>query len=259
MELTLYLWPRGLFPRRIVYQLLLQGLASPVDILSGRSMVPNLDFNVSNLGASGFTSSKPSDPKPESFSSPCLRVRDASTSECRWIHESSAIAAYLADTFSGYAPVRGQSSLDRAAATDMVCLLDLLANDSKYYVKHAAPSSSSWSGLNNEQRSLAAATNAKNEMLQGLFKLQSWAQEGLERTGWLTPGIDRPGIVDASLAGMVRYLELVFELDLFGGDEFRPLREWWTRFRTVDWWREMEETGEVHPPMLRHGREGLEV
>lgn len=258
-QLTLFLWPRGLFPRRIVYQLLLQGLATPEEILCGTSTTPNLTINISTLGASGFVSSNPSDPKPEGFSWPCLRVRDTSTGGCRWIHESSAIGAFLAEAFPNTAPVRGQSVLDRASTTDMMCLLDLLGSDSKYYVKHAAPSSSSWSGLEDEQRSLAAAANAKEDLLKCLTKLQIWAQDSLQATGWLTPGIDRPGIVDASLAGMVRYLQLTFELDMFEDDEFRPLREWWTRFQTVDWWREMEETGEVHPPMLRHGREGLEV
>lgn len=260
LQLKLFLWPRGLFPRRIAYQLLMQELVeSPKALLSGKAAVPNISLNISTLGPSGFEDSDPTDPKPAGYSSPCLRVTDTTTGKVQWIRESSAISYFLAEAFPSRLPLQGESLVDRAAAADMVYLINLMAHDSSYYVRHASAAASSWSGVQNEDRSLPAALDAKTSMLRSLQKLQSWSLESLQTTGWLTPGIQHPGLVDVSLAAILRYLGLVYELDFLEDDTFEPLRGWWAKFKTVPWWHKLEEEGEVHPPSLRYGKQGLDV
>ena len=57
-------------------------------------------------------------------------------------------------------------------------------------------------------------------------------------------------MVDFGLAGNIRYLELGYDLEMLEDERLGNLREWWTRFKRLGWWHELEEMGEVHPPCL---------
>lgn len=258
---TLFLWLRGAFPRRIAYQLLHKGIvASPSDMLAGRTVLLDFTINIASItlssdGTPSMTDADPSDPKPQGKSSPCLRIRQDGSE--RWINESTAIALYIEDAFPDFRAAVGKDVVSRAQALDMLTLTNLLGHDFGYYLRHAAPVTEFWSGLANADRSHAAARNALAGMVKGLAKLQDWAV--LDETGWMTPGVEGPGVVDFGLAGNMRYLELAYEFDVFEDERLGKLREWKGRFKGLGWWEELEEVGDVHPSALRYPKDIREV
>lgn len=261
---TLYAWVRGAYPRRIAYQLLLKGIVpSPAALLAGETVLQNFKINVASFqivdGNPTSVDADPSDPKPDGKSSPCLRITDPATGSEQWIHESSSIAWYIEDVFTNFRPLVGSSPADRAAAHDMIALINLCFHDASYYLRHAAAVTSFWSRLSPEDRSSEAAVNAALHMNHSLVKLQTWAEQRLRTGGWLTPGIQGPGIVDACLAGPARALWLGYSFEVFGDERLVLLKEWFQRFRALKWWDELECKGDAYPPELSFGPECRDV
>lgn len=263
-QLTLFLWPTGLFPRRINYWLFIKGLVSSYDdILSGATSDPNLTIvRLSlNFPARGWKSTPADDPLPEhiSTSSPCLRVRDASPSSTgttteRWIRESSSILEFLEAHYAaadhhhhaGPTLLNANNIADVAATSDRVGQLNLAIIEGLTYIRHACPEFAAFAGLKDDERSAAAARIGLQSMMKGLAKVLDWARaDSLATTGWLTPGTDGPGLVDVNLAAPRRYLEIVYGWNIFEGEELRPLEEWYGRFRKLDWWDGFEEREDV--------------
>lgn len=262
---TLFIWLRGAFPRRIAYQLLQKGLCRSVaDLHAGKTAVPNLKVNITtiNFHASGnvtMDEADKSDPKPEGKSSPALRIRGADGKE-EWIHESISIAMYLEEAFPDFKPLVGGDLVQKMQAVDAIALTNLLGHDFGYYLRHAAPITSFWSHLPDSDRSLGAAKNAKFGYNRNLVKLQEWSTHLLDTTGFMTPGVDGPGVVDFALAGNMRYFYLGYEFESLEDERLGKLREWWTRFKAAcEWWHELEEGDDVHPPQLRYPKEVREV
>ncbi|KAF6817721.1 hypothetical protein CPLU01_13496 [Colletotrichum plurivorum] len=260
-EHTLYLWPRGFYPRRVVYYLLIKGLAKPADLLQGKSTAPTLKINIVNYNkeTQKLEPVDVDDPKPADKSTPCMRVVDSATRRTRWVHESTAIPAYLEDAYPNLPPLQSQSIVERAVMGDIILAINAAQDDFSYYLRHASPIACRYMALDNADRSQTAALNGKAQMNRCLLKVQKWAAESLAESGWLTPGIETPGLADVCLAGWIRYIELAYEFNVLEGDGLDALRSWWARFQTLPWWEEMEETGEVHPESLRFGKESREV
>ncbi|KAI0449398.1 hypothetical protein F5B21DRAFT_520266 [Xylaria acuta] len=252
-QLTLFLWLQGLFPRRVSYWLLIKGLvASPQDLLEGKTSDPNLSIvRLSlNLPSGGWISDPKNDPLPSiiSTSSPCLRIRDTETGAERWVRESSSIIAYLEEVYANREPsLKPKDILDMMVTNDLVGQMNTSIIDSGTYLRHASPQFSAFSGLQDEERSRAAAKIGYQSMVKGLLKVQDWAGDSLATTGWLTPGTPGPGLVDANLAAVRRYLELVYDWNIFEKEELKPLEEWYGRFQTLAWWDTLEERpSELH-------------
>ncbi|KAI6780779.1 uncharacterized protein J7T54_001087 [Emericellopsis cladophorae] len=260
-EYTLFIWARGAFPRRIVYQLLQKGLvASPAALLAGETTQLHLTLNLQTMsitnGVFSTAESNPSDPKPAGTSTPCLRVRDGDTET--WIHESTSIMMFIEDTFEG-PRLASRSPLMRALTWDLLGQINLAGVDMTYYMRHATPVTQSWSRMDPNQRSHPAAWNARDAFHRSLLKLQAWAAPSLKSSGWLTPGVDGPGVVDFALAGPARYQWLGYELDSFEDERLGLLREWWARFKTLSWWEEFEECKDNHPEGMSYPKEAREV
>ncbi|CAJ2508997.1 Uu.00g140230.m01.CDS01 [Anthostomella pinea] len=113
--------------------------------------------------------------------------------------------------------------------------------------------------LRDGERSHAAALYAYAAMVKGLSKVQLWAADSLRLTGWLTPGIEGPGLADVSLAAGRRYLKLGYGWDCFEKEELRPLAEWYERFKSLDWWVALEEREGVHLREMMLGKGSQEV
>lgn len=200
-----------------------------------------------------------SDPKPAGKSSPALRIRDKDRKES-WIHESTSIALYLEEAFPEFKGLVAADMLQRMQAIDMISLTNILSVEFGYYLRHAAPITSFWSHLPDEDRSLGAAKNALGSFNRNLVKLQDWCTPTLDSTGFMTPGVESPGIVDFALAGNVRYFELGYEFDSFEDGRLGKLKEWWVKFKgACEWWDALEEVEDVHPPQLRYAKEAREV
>ncbi|KAF9880068.1 hypothetical protein CkaCkLH20_02022 [Colletotrichum karsti] len=258
---TLFLWPKGFYPRRVVYYLLIKGLATPSDILQGKTAIPSLRINLINynVDTQKLESVDVDDPKPSDKSTPCLRIVDAGSNTTTWIHESTAIPAYFEDNFPEFPALQSSDPVDKAVMGDIILAINAAQDDFSYYLRHASPIACRFAGLDDAERDHKAALNAKAQMNKCLLKMQKWAQDSLSKTGWLTPGIDGPGLADVCLAGWIRYIWLAYEVDVIEGEGLERLREWWGRFQKLPWWEEMEETGEIHPQSLRFGKESIEV
>ncbi|KAI1842479.1 hypothetical protein JX265_013736 [Neoarthrinium moseri] len=259
---TLWLWLEGMFPRRISYYLLMKGLvASPSDLLHGKTGDPSLRLSLINFDtAKGFTYLDAEDPAPKGASTPCLRIIDPSTGDARFIHESSAILTYLETVYGGHGPALApEDAVSVAIMNDLIAGINLAVTDGAYYIKHAVPQSTAWSLLKNEERSHAAALNAYAFAVKNLLKVQLWANPTLSGAGWLTPGIHRAGLVDATLAGGCRYLDLTYGWDMLENEELSELKEWYKRFKVLPWWSELEDREDVHPSEMRYGSSCREV
>ncbi|KAI3325435.1 hypothetical protein HD806DRAFT_552727 [Xylariaceae sp. AK1471] len=264
-QLTLFLWLDGLFPRRVSYWLLIKGLVlSPADLLEGRTTDPNISIvRLSlNLPSRGWKSNPENDPLPAniSSSSPCLRIRDTETGTERWVRESSSIVAYLEEIYADRGPaLKSSDIIDTAITNDLIGQMNMSIIESLMYVRHASPQFGAFAGLKDEERSRAAARNGYQGMLNGYLKVQDWAGNSLSATGWLTPGIDGPGLVDVNLAAVRRYLGLVYDWDIFEKEELMPLVEWYGRFQKLPWWDAFEGRRNGHPSGLKFTIDKFEV
>ena len=130
---TLYLWPHGLFPRRLAYQLLASNLCTSASaLLAGKTTVPNLSLAIITIDPRTFawTSADPNKPKPDGKSMPCLQIDDVSSpaSAPRYIHESHSIMLYIESHFADaeQSLVSGDA-VERAQAEDMMMLVSEVA------------------------------------------------------------------------------------------------------------------------------------
>jgi glutathione S-transferase len=252
-RLTLFLWLEGFFPKVVAYFLLIKGLAdTPSQMYEGHTNDPRLEIRVLSFNGTGFESNDPQDPKPPGKSSPCLRVTNENDpNDITWVHESSSIVRFLEETFSQNPHMMSHEVLERAVANDCLASVYSGINDCNYYIKNAAGVTTFWSGIQNEDRSLPIATHAKECMTQSFKKVQEWAAQSLQASGWLTLGVESPGLVDICLAAGARYMELSYSFNIFEDPMLEPLREWYTRFKLLPWWEEYEERGR-HPRELSH-------
>ncbi|KAM0425062.1 hypothetical protein ACHAPT_009621 [Fusarium lateritium] len=259
-ELTLFLWLEGFFPKQITYFLLLKGLVdSPSQLFEGKTNDPRLNIKVLRFNGTAVVDVDPADLKPAGKSSPCLRIVDPTGKNSpRWVHESSSIRFLLEELYPEKAPMISATPLDRALMNDIHATLLQSFTDANYYIKNAAAVTTSWSGIREEYRSLAIARHAKQNLVRALLKAQEWAATSLKEEGWLTPGLDHPGLVDVLLAGGARYMELSYSFDLFEDEGLGPLKEWYARFKQVPWWSELEESGR-HPKELSYPSSCREV
>ncbi|KAK8041431.1 hypothetical protein PG994_014438 [Apiospora phragmitis] len=228
LQHTLWLWLGGFFPRRVWYYLLTKGLvASPADLLEGKTAESSLRINRMHMdmAGGGWKFADPSNPAPPGASTPCLGIHDLVTGETSYIYESASIL------------LPRDHPIDVAIMHDIIGVTNLATLDSGYYTRHAVPVLSAWFGVANEDRSRAAALNARAGMAKNLGK------EG--GRAWPT-----------SVSRRRVYLELTFGWDIFeGGEELKELAAWYERFKALGWWEAAEEHTIVHPPQLRLGRE----
>ena len=249
--MTLFLWLEGFFPKQVVYYLLIKGLAdSPAQLYEGKTNDPRLRVNVLAFNGTKIEDTNPDDPKPVGKSTPCLRIVDTTGKiPPRWVHESSSIRSFLEEVYPDKPPMISPTPFERALTSDIYSTVLQAFNDCNHYIKNAASVTTIWSGLKDEDRSLAVARHARSGMVRSLLKTQEWAAESLEAGGWLTQGLGHPGSADVALAGGVRYMELSYSLQILEDERLSLLRSWYARFQQLSWWKELEEARR-HPKAL---------
>ncbi|KAK6219092.1 hypothetical protein LQW54_002594 [Pestalotiopsis sp. IQ-011] len=113
--------------------------------------------------AKGFVYVDAEDPAPKGASTPCLRITNTATNASHYIHESSAILSYLEKSYPDCGPPLAPSDpIGAALVDDLVGVINLAIADGGTYLKYAAPQTSTWSMLKNEERSHAAALKVKH-------------------------------------------------------------------------------------------------
>jgi len=257
LEYTVCHWPEGYYTRRVSYYLLIKGLvSSSADLLAGKSNAPNLRISLSvfDNDTHSLHPPDPLDAKPVDKSLPSLQVLDTSTGRTSWVRESSSIPLYLEDAYPNAPFLAPQTPLERAQMYDLLSLLASAEAEGYVYLRHAHPLACKFWGVADGDRNLGAARNGKKQMISKLKKLQEWGKETLDLTGWLTPGLDGPGLVDVQLAVWARFQELGYDTDLFEDEGLGELKEWYTRFKGLEWWIGLEERQGSIPEGMKYGK-----
>ncbi|KAJ3540776.1 hypothetical protein NM208_g4910 [Fusarium decemcellulare] len=257
LQYTLWLWTEGAFARRVMYQLLIKGLVtSPSHLLRGETAVPNVKIVPVKLELGmGWVYPDGSERPPEAVSNPCMRVTNHDTGTSDFIYESTSIILLLEEKFSEHS-MQPASGIARARMMDMLGKINLIAIDTNYFLRNTVPEHGAAMGVDREHQSRLVALNARSCELKGLLKIQEWAKEnGLTETdGWLTPGIDGPGLVDVTLVSNHRFVELNYGIDMLKDERLKTLAAWYGRFQRLPWWQGFEEREGIVPGVLENGR-----
>ncbi|KAI1392015.1 uncharacterized protein F4822DRAFT_113155 [Hypoxylon trugodes] len=256
LEHTLWLWTKGATSRRVMYSVLVKGLVSSAsDLLQGKTTRSNLRINTVDYSVKeGWIYGDPSDPQPKGSTNPCMQTTDLTTGRSTYVHESEAIVLYLEDLYPEH-PLWSSSALERARTMDLVSKVNIAVIDTNYIIRHITPEYGAASGLKAEDLSRATALNAKYHETKGLLKVQEWAeQNGLEKTGWITPGVNGPGLGDVVLAAHIRFIEAVFGFYMLSDARLARLDSWYGRFKQLPWWKDFEERDDIVPEVLAVGR-----
>ncbi|KAI0379049.1 hypothetical protein F5Y04DRAFT_133340 [Hypomontagnella monticulosa] len=256
LQNTLWLWTEGAFSRRVMYTLLIKGLVlSTSDLLQGKTTESNLHINTVKVDpAKGWVCADPDDPQPDGATNPCMRTTDDATGEVFFIYESTSIILYLEELYPEN-PMRPCSTVEQAMMMDIIGRINLVAIDSNYFLRNTVPEHGAVMGVAAEDQQQSTALNAKDQEIKGLLKIQAWAElNGLGKRGWITPGIDGPGLADVTLASNVRFIDLIYGIYMFDDARLKPLSEWYERFKKLPWWNDFEERDGIVPAILEFGK-----
>lgn len=235
--MTLWLWPTGLFPRRVIYYFRAKQLTLSKLSAHNITLVPVVQ-DKSQTGASSLITKSGYEARPPNTSLPCLRVEKPDTSPV-YIHESVAILEYFEELFGkeeGYTDLRGKTPEQRAKTRDVLSLL----NDAVFWgglqLMHSHEYTLTWSGMKREQQSASSATDAKMRKDYYLSRLEGWVQEDIINKEDLSLSGQGTGgsLADFVLMAMIDYNDEIYGRDFV--EEHGVLRVWWERARGAGWY-----------------------
>lgn len=231
---TLWIWPTGLFPRRLLYFFRLKHITLHTLTASNIHLIPVT-----------LVSSPPSlaslaghEARPPNTSLPVLRIVCADGREV-WIRESLSILTYFEELFGapdGWPDLRGTSLDERAQTGDVVSLLDEAMHWSLVALIHSDAKTLSWTGLGEGGMSRAAAAHAHGKLRFCLDRLEGWIRDD-ERI------VERKTVAGVVLLAQVEYHEMVY-----GGDWVEGcvvLRAWVEKMKRERWFVGSEVLGRV--------------
>jgi glutathione S-transferase len=248
---TLWLWPTGLFPRRVIYYLRAKNITLSLLRKQNISIIPVvLDMD----GPAPDLVSRPGlEARPANTSLPVLRITYADGTGF-WIRETNAILEYFEEeVFSvanGYPDLRGSTIQQRARTRDVLSLLSGAIIWSSVELVHSDPKTISWSGLKQDEMSASAAVNARGKFDGLLSRLENWVQGDVISSGSksLSGAGEGVTLADLCLMAQVEYMREMYGMDWVG--EHGVLRVWCDRTKGEVWvvsrdlLREVEETGD---------------
>lgn len=244
-KITLWLWPTGLYPARVVHYLKAKHL--PREVLAHITIIPEM-LDTSVGGIRPVNGDMPA--RPEGFSLPCLAVEPLPTSDMststrnsaknanresktRYISQASAILEFLEDVLPpthGHEDMslRGANAIQTGRVRDVVNMFSEALVAVGFHARHAFASTLLWSGMTAEEQGVGAAADAWRETRRRVGALERWvAREEVE--GWIA-GTSTPSIADFTVFGGVEYVGRMYPgLDMFEG--FEALQRWRDRCR----------------------------
>jgi glutathione S-transferase len=243
---TVWLWPTGVFPRRVIYYLRAKNITTSTLHEKNIHLIP---VTLSN----GTLASRPSlEPRPADKSLPVLRIVYADGTTF-WIHETSAILGYFEEVFSvaaGYPDLRGENMQQRARTHDVLSVLANAGMWSGVTLVHSNANTTSWSGLAADEMSESAAVHARGKFRALLAQLEKWVQGDVVGDG--SKSLSGAGasvtLADLCLVAQVEYMREMYGLDWVEGHGV--LAAWCERKKGEEWvvgrevLKEVEETGE---------------
>ncbi|KAJ8117755.1 hypothetical protein OPT61_g1131 [Boeremia exigua] len=223
---TLWIWPSGLFPRRLVYYFRAKKITLPILTSHNIYLVPvAISTSSSTLEAiQGFET------RPKDATLPILRISRKNGEET-WIRESLSIIQYFEELFpasDGWPDLQGVSMEERAQVTDVLSLLGDVVHWSLIYLINSDQTTTRWSGLSEESISSSAAAHAKGKRQFYLDRLQKWLETDALR---ITERMTIAGVV---LLAQVEYHEMIYKTDWIEGHTV--LGQWIERMRGEEWY-----------------------
>ena len=239
-QTTLWLWPTGLFPRRIMYYLRAKSLTSSILQAHNIRLIPVVSANGARVSAPGY------EDRPPNSMLPCLRIEKMNAPPF-FIHESGAILEWFEDIFGfeqGYKDLRGTDALQRARTRDILNLLTDAIVWTGVKIIHSDSSSLSWSGLTREQWSETAAKDAQNRVQYYLSRLEEWVTPAIQKGSKSLSGLEvEVTLADFAVMAMVQYQEENIGRDWIAGH--KNLREWCERAKQEAWFVSREQLDEM--------------
>ncbi|KAF2622816.1 hypothetical protein BU25DRAFT_201174 [Macroventuria anomochaeta] len=228
---TLWIWPSGLFPRRLIYYFRAKHVTLSTLSSHNIHLIPvSLTTSPPALGSRPGHEARPAD-----SSLPIMRIEHAD-GRTVWIRESVSILEYFEELFpvsDGWEDLRGETAEPRARTRDVLSLL----NDAMHWgfisLIHSDPRTTFWSGLSEWEMSPSTAAHAHKKQRFYLERLDRW----LEVDGGQEMEV-------ATLAGLVllanvEYPEMMYGTDWVGGHDV--LRAWVEAMKGEEWYVGNEE------------------
>jgi glutathione S-transferase len=236
---TLWIWPTGLFPRRIIFYLRAENLTLPILTAHNIHLIPvALTPSFQLLSLPAF------EPRPQNTSLPIMRI-ESDDKKVLWIRESAAIIEYFEEVFGvekGYRDLRGETVQQRARTRDGVSLLNDVMVWSTVGMVHSNRATVSWSGLSEEGMSGSAAHHADGKVDVLLKRLEGWIEEDGKGCRSLSGEGGDVTVLDVVVMSM-EYIREVYGEDGLGGNEV--LKGWWEKLRVAEWVVGKEELKKV--------------
>ncbi|KAH7081434.1 hypothetical protein BKA63DRAFT_599777 [Paraphoma chrysanthemicola] len=234
---TIWLWPTGLFPRRIIYYLRAKHINTTLLQKHNITLVPVTLSDNALVALDGHEA------RPADSSLPVMRVKDGDRTET-WIRESSSIMEYLEEVFTHEGAVgegvssvdsRGTSLHQRARTRDILSLLSDAIIWSTVAMIHSNPATTFWSGLTRADMSPATAAHAQKKFDALLSKLERWVERDVvvRKTNSLSGEGADVTFADIALMAQVEYMHEMYGLDWVA--EHGVLRVWWERAKGEEW------------------------
>lgn len=244
-KITIWLWPTGLFPRRIIYYF----RAKNINLSTLRAH--NIDLIPVSLDAASvtFTTKAGDEAPPAGASMPCMRIQylegESSDPETMgYIHESNAMIAYLEEIFNGgngnkwaNRNIMGSTRSQRARTHDITSLLGDAMIYANVMLMHSDTRTLSWSGLAAEDMSAATAAHAQEKFDKLFSKLEGWINRDIVEKGM--PSLSGKEN-EVTLADIVLMANVTYALDAFGTNYFdkekhKVLAQWANRVSDAAW------------------------
>jgi glutathione S-transferase len=221
----LWIWPTGLFPRRLVYYFRAKNITLSTLQAYNIQLVPVTLSNNSLASLPGLEA------RPADTSLPVMRVEDESGTF--FVRESIAILEYFEEVFeveTGYEDLRGKTLQQRVKTCDILSLLADATGWGGVSLIHSNPTTTYWSGLSRAAMSEGAAAHAKMKFCAQMEKLERWAGQGKGSLSGVGTGVT---LADVCLMAQVEYMQEVYGMDWLEG--FVGLKSWCDRKSGEEW------------------------
>jgi glutathione S-transferase len=222
---TLWIWPTGLFPRRLVYYFRAKNITLSILQAYNIQLVPVTLSKNSLASLPGYET------RPADTSLPIMRVEEESGTF--YVRESIAILEYFEEVFkveTEYEDMRGKTLQQRVKTRDILSLLADAAGWSGVSLIHSNPATTHWSGLGREAMSEGAAAHAKMKFCAQMDKLERWVGESKGSLSGVGTGVT---LADVCLMAQVEYMQEVYGMNWLEG--FVWLRAWCNRKSQEEW------------------------
>jgi len=246
---TLWLWPSGFFPRRIMYYLRAKRLPSSILSLHNINIIP-----VAYTPA-GLASKEGHEARPVGTTLPCLRIEKPGQ-EPFLVYESMAIMEYFENLFGceAYPDLRGSTPEQRSRTSDILSLLQEAIVWHGVAYMHGDPATLLWSGMKTPQSS-SAFTDAKMRHHKLLSKLEDWVGYGITTEGWRSLS----GDTEVTLADIVLMAAVEFSEHWYAREwkdwiaEHGILRIWCEKAKEQPWFVKSKELDEMDTSEIMEG------